>query len=111
MLGTETSAATESCSIYTTDSDTINEFHTQAALQSTGWLCATSAPVDSPVQDQTALSQSQGVTDSSTSSFAPAESVPWDVEWGDGPLAGEVSDPFFADWPKWSNQTDGFKDS
>ena len=83
-------AASQSCSVYTTDTDMIKQFCKQATLPSTAL-------------SSRCWSQSCFGADNLHSSIAQEQHAMWEPEWGDGPLAGEVSDPFFAEWPIWPN--------
>ena len=110
--------ATEACSIYTTDSQVIHEFHLQAFLQLASWSSYPSGTVTSnrPSDDFTMPVGSWlpfGSADASlpASMEKPAhmmseredgaEDGGWAAGSGEGPLSTEAPDPFFSDWPHW----------
>jgi hypothetical protein len=107
LLGSEawTSVASiESRSVYATDTDPISHFYMQAALQST-LQSGTMAKFCSPTSDRCEMSQTSFGADNWQRTSTIVENTMWEAEWGDGPLAGEVSDPFFTEWPVRPNQT------
>ena len=109
-------AATEACSIYTTDSQVIHQFYIQASRQSAPWYTwsADTMPSNTPSDDFPLIhagSWSQpGAADASLlisienpvhTKSELAEDTAWEAEWGEGPLSGGAPDPFSSDWPHW----------
>ena len=87
-------SASESYSVYTTDTDPISHIYMQAAYESTAWQQSNLADrCVSPTSSQPSLG-----ADNWQNAPTITENATWEAEWGDGPLAGGVSDPFFADW-------------